>query len=163
MKTGDFKIFRVEELLTRTEEKLLIPHPYGARYQIGLIIGCNKPTCTERILGIKKNALLFVTPRNAYNWKQLFDPQSGYFCVFSHDFMIRDGSNLVLDDLPIFNSGKFPLFFLSDKEVEAILLIVKKIYDDLSSDYVFKDDLLRNYILELIHCGQKLQFTNSLQ
>jgi AraC family transcriptional activator of pobA len=161
METGHFKIFKVEELLTGTEDKLLIPYPYETRYQIGLIIGCNKPTCTEKILGIKKNALLFVTPQNSYNWKQFFDPQSGYFCAFSHDFLIRGGSNLVLDDLPIFNSGKFPLFFLSDKEADDILLIVKKIYDDLSSDYVFKYDLLRNYILELIHCGQKLQLANT--
>jgi AraC family transcriptional activator of pobA len=161
METGHFKIFKVEELLTGTEEKLLIPHPYDARYQIGLIIGCNKPACTEKIPGIRKNALLFITPEITYDWKHLFDPQSGYFCAFSHDFLIRGGSSLALDDLPIFNSGKFPIFFLSDREAEDILRVVKKIYGNLSSDYVFKYDLLCNYVLELIHYGQKLQLSNT--
>jgi len=30
-------------------------------------------------------------------------------------------------------------------------------YNELSSDYAYKYDLLRNYVLELIHYGQKLQ------
>jgi AraC family transcriptional activator of pobA len=161
MKTGHFRIFKIEQLLTGTEKKLLIPPLYETRYQIGLIIGCNKSTCTEKNLGIRKNALLFATPETTYNWKQFFDPQSGYFCAFSHDFLIRGGSSLSLEDLPIFNAGKFPIFFLSDKEAEDIRFIVKKIYGNLSSDYAFKYDLLRNYVLELIHYGQKLQLTNA--
>ena len=35
-------------------------------------------------------------------------------------------------------------------------------YKELSSDYVYKYDLLRNYVLELIHYGQKLQPATSL-
>ncbi len=35
-------------------------------------------------------------------------------------------------------------------------------YKELSSDYIYKYDLLRNYVLELIHYGQKLQPATAL-
>jgi len=35
-------------------------------------------------------------------------------------------------------------------------------HKELSIDYAFKYDLLRNYVLELIHTGQKLQLATAL-
>jgi AraC family transcriptional regulator, transcriptional activator of pobA len=41
-------------------------------------------------------------------------------------------------------------------------LIFTKMYREISSNYAYKYDLLRNYVLELIHYGQKLQPATSL-
>ncbi len=35
--------------------------------------------------------------------------------------------------------------------------LFRKMIDELHSDYAFKHDLLRNYTMELIHMGMKLQ------
>ena len=40
--------------------------------------------------------------------------------------------------------------------------LFKKIQKEIASDYAFKYDLLRNYVLELIHYGQKLQPATAL-
>ena len=41
--------------------------------------------------------------------------------------------------------------------MDELSYIFRKIQKELASDYAYKYDLLRNYLLELIHYGQKLQ------
>jgi len=88
--------------------------------------------------------------------------QSGHFCIFTDEFLIQAKSGVVLDDLPIFKSGGYPVFQVSEEETAEITAIFKKMHKELSSDYAYKYDLLRNYVLELIHYGQKLQPATSL-
>jgi AraC family transcriptional activator of pobA len=63
----------------------------------------------------------------------------------------------MLDELPIFKSGGYPVFQLNTTQVKEISAIYDKMFTELASDYAYKYDLLRNYVLELIHYGQKLQ------
>src|SRR6202012_1611171 len=46
---------------------------------------------------------------------------------------------------------------LSDTQVDEVEQIFLKMHKEIGSDYAYKYDLLRNYVLELIHYGQKLQ------
>jgi len=62
-----------------------------------------------------------------------------------------------LDELPIFKAGGYPIFQLHDNQVKELELLFEKMFRELDSDYAFKYDLLRNYVWELIHYGQKLQ------
>ena len=59
--------------------------------------------------------------------------------------------------MPIFKAGGFPVFEISDEEATEIGLIFRKMQKEITSAYEYKYDLLRNYVLELIHYGQKLQ------
>ena len=88
--------------------------------------------------------------------------QSGNFCVFTSEFLTKDKSGIELDELPIFKSDGYPVFELSDEDAEEIDLIFKKIHKEINSDYVYKYDLIRNYVAELIHFGQKLQPVTAL-
>ncbi len=63
----------------------------------------------------------------------------------------------MLDELPIFRSGGYPVFEIDNEEAEEIAVILKKMQKEIASDYIYKYDLLRNYVVELIHYGQKLQ------
>ena len=100
---------------------------------------------------------LFATPKVPYHWlPQDFD-QSGYFCVFTDEFLVPTKSGMIIDDLPIFQPGSYPVFQISEEEAAEIDAIFRKMEKELSSDYAYKYDLLRNYLIELIHYGQKLQ------
>ena len=70
---------------------------------------------------------------------------------------MRNKTGVVLDDLPIFQTGAYPIFQIDDEKAEEVLQIFRKMQQELHSDYRFKYDLIRNYVLELIHYGQKLQ------
>src|SRR5690606_38008541 len=83
--------------------------------------------------------------------------QSGSFCVFTDAFLIKNKSGVMLDELPIFKSGGYPVFEITDKQADEVGFLFRKMQEEIASNYEFKYDLLRNYVLELIHYGQKLQ------
>jgi AraC-like DNA-binding protein len=154
---GHFNVFRIDEVHANLRKKNVMPYNRRAYYKISLISGRNKAEYADKVIDIEKNALLFATPKIPYHWLPQDDQQFGNFCIFTDDFLIQNKSGVVLDDLPIFQSGGYPVFQLSDEEVSDIDFIFKKMHKEIASDYVYKYDLLRNYVLELIHYGQKLQ------
>jgi AraC family transcriptional regulator, transcriptional activator of pobA len=159
---GHFNVFKIDDLMRRNVKKGIMPYNRRAYYKISLINGHNKAEYADKVIDIEKNALLFATPKIPYNYVPQDENQSGYFCIFTDEFLIQSKSGVVLDDLPLFQPGGYPVFQISESEVQDITYIFDKMYKELSSDYVYKYDLIRNYVLELIHYGQKLQPATAL-
>jgi AraC-like DNA-binding protein len=159
---GHFNIFKVEDLVAKRQEKAVMPYNRRMYYKISLISGRNKAEYADKVIDIETNALLFATPRVPYHWLPQDDNQSGFFCIFTSEFLNKSKGGVTLEDLPIFQPGAFPIFQLNDSSSLEIREIFKKMATELSSDYAYKYDLIRNYVLELIHYGQKLQPATAL-
>jgi len=159
---GHFNIFKIDDFTASLKKGSTMPYNRRAYYKISIISGRNKAQYADKEIDIEKNALLFATPKIPYHYVPQDDNQFGYFCIFTHDILVQNKSGVVLDDLPIFQPGGYPVFQVTDEAVEEITAIFKKMYKEISSDYAYKYDLLRNYVLELIHYGQKLQPATSL-
>lgn len=159
---GHFNVFKIDELHAQLRKKPAMPYNRRNYYKISMISGHNKAEYADKEINIEKNALLFATPKIPYHYVPQDDNQFGYFCIFTHEFLVQTKSGVVLDDLPIFQPGGYPVFQVTDEEAEEITFIFKKMYKELASDYAYKYDLLRNYVLELIHYGQKLQPATAL-
>jgi len=159
---GHFNVFDIASTIEEVKRKAVMPYNRRAYYKISLIRGRNRAEYADKVINIEDNALLFATPRVPYHWVPQDANQSGSFCVFTDEFLVRNKSGVVLDELPIFQPGGFPVFELTDEEADDIRFIFRKMYNELSSDYAYKYDLLRNYVLELIHYGQKLQPATAL-
>ncbi|WP_394354464.1 helix-turn-helix domain-containing protein [Echinicola arenosa] len=159
---GHFNVFDVAETIKGFKQKSVMPYNRRAYYKISLIIGKNRAEYADKVIQVKKNALLFGTPKVPYHWVPQDDNQAGSFCVFTDEFLLKNKSGVVLDELPIFKSGGYPIFEISDEIATEIRLIFNKMKQEIASDYEFKYDLLRNYVLELIHYGQKLQPASTL-
>lgn len=154
---GHFNVFDISETMRQVKQNNTMPYNRRAYYKISLIRGKNRAEYADKVIDIKKNALLFATPKVPYNWISQDKNQSGTFCIFTGEFLVKNKSGVVLDELPIFKSGGYPVFEISEEEAEEIGLIFTKIKKEIASNYEYKYDLLRNYLLELIHYGQKLQ------
>ena len=154
---GYFNVYSIEELIKTSNEIPLMPFTRKSYYKISLIRGRNIAEYADKVVHIEKNALLFATPKIPYHWIPQDMDQKGHFCLFTDDFLVQSKSGVVLDDLPIFRPGGCPLFQLSDEEADEIAALLKKMKAETASDYVYKYDLIRNYVMELIHYGQKLQ------
>jgi len=153
---GHFNVFNVDDLVARMKVKPFMPYNRRAYYKISLISGHNRAEYADKVIEIEKNALLFATPKVPYHWLPMDADQSGHFCIFTDEFLLPAKSGVVLDDLPIFRAGGYPVFQISDTDREEIDFIFRKMHKELASGYAYKYDLLRNYVLELIHFGQKL-------
>jgi len=159
---GHFNVFKIDELARGKNQKAKMPYNRRTYYKISMINGRNRAEYADKSIDIKKNALLFATPKIPYNYLPLDDDQHGYFCIFTDEFLTRNKSGVILDELPIFQPGGYPIFEVTTESAEEITEIFKKMFKELSSDYAYKYDLIRNYLLELIHYGQKLQPASAL-
>lgn len=102
---GHFNVFKVEEMIAHYKAKQSMPYNRREYYKISLINGRNKTEYADKVIDVEKNALLFGTPKVPYNWTPQDDRQGGYFCIFTSEFLIKNKSGAVLDDLPIFRSS----------------------------------------------------------
>lgn len=154
---GHFNVFSIADLMQRVRDKEVMPYNRRAYYKISLIIGHNRAEYADKVIEIEKTGLLFATPKVPYHYVPFDTNQTGYFCIFTEDFLVQSRSGIVLDELPIFKPGGYPVFQISEEDSQEILTIFKKMAREISSEYIYKYDLLRNYVVELIHYGQKLQ------
>ncbi|GAA3918128.1 helix-turn-helix domain-containing protein [Chitinophaga oryziterrae] len=155
---GHFNVFETEKLYNKTDGTRIMPYSRRDYYKISLIRGRNRAEYADKVIDIEESALLFATPKIPYHWLPQDADQQGFFCIFTADFLSKN----ILDDLPIFRPGELPVFQLSKEEANELELIFRKMYKELAGDYLYKYDLLRNLVLEVIHYGQKLQPMSSL-
>lgn len=149
---GHFNIFEIEKVRKRMAGFPEMPYDKRTYFKISLINGSNKVEYADKTLAIDQYGLLFATPKIPYNYNPTNDEQSGYFCVFTYDFLASEK----MDALPVFGQGATPVFEITKQDYDSLSLIYKKMQTEFNSAYEFRYDLLRNYVLELIHNGQKL-------
>ena len=160
---GHFNVFKIDEFIAGIRaQKGVMPYNRRNYYKISLINGRNHVEYADKVINIEKSALLFGTPRIPYHYVPQDDNQMGFFCIFTDTYFSSTKNGIVLDELPIYKPGGFPVFRLTDEEYEDIAAIFRKMVKELASDYAYKYDLLRNYLMELIHFGQKLQPASTL-
>ena len=160
---GHFNVFDVAETIQKVKRQNEMPYNRRAYYKISLIRGRNRAEYADKVIQVEKNALLFGTPKVPYHWIPQDENQAGAFCVFTEAFMVKNKSGVVLDELPIFKAGGYPVFEIPNEVAEEIASIFKRMEREIATDYEFKYDLLRNYVVELIHYGQKLQPATTLR
>lgn len=159
---GHFNVFRIASVQKQLRDTKVMPYNRREYYKISLIRGYNRAEYADKSIEIRENGLLFASPKVPYHYVPQDERQAGCFCIFSREFMAPAISGAGLDELPIFRPGGFPVFQLGQDQVSELEQLFGKMFTELASDYPYKYDLLRNYVLELIHYGQKLQPDHSL-
>lgn len=159
---GHFNVFEIEKLFDKKTGTRIMPYSRRSYYKISFLQGKNRAEYADKIININGSALLFATPKIPYHWIPEDDNQKGLFCIFTSDFLSKNRARIILDDLPIFRPGELPVFQLTSEQSEEVGYLFRKMYKELQTDYIYKYDLLRNLLLEVIHFGQKLQPASSL-
>ena len=154
---GHFNVFRIKDLYKTCTAKPTMPYNRRTYYKISLIKGRNSVEYADKVIDISDYAILFATPRIPYKYTPLDQNQSGHFCVFTKDFITKSNSGLIIDDIPIFNSNSDFIYHITEEQALEFESTFEKMQTEIASDYAFKYDLLRNYVIELIHHGQKLK------
>jgi AraC family transcriptional regulator, transcriptional activator of pobA len=154
---GHFNVFDTAKFYYSGEKKSEMTYNRRLYYKISLIKGKNLVEFAGKTVLIEKQGILFATPKIPYRYVPQGKEQSGMFCVFTKEFLSKSKTGLLIDDLPIYQPNSDFVYQLNDTQFEEILAIFNKMDNEMSSDYAFKYDLLRNYVIELIHKGQKLK------
>jgi len=133
--------------------------PYNRRdfYKISLTIGNGILHFQDGDIVINTPILLLANPDLPYTWESTSDNQSGYFCLFTEDFLDKPNRKDSIYDSPLFHASAVPLYFIDKAQEKCISRIFELMLEEMDSDYIYKYDLLRNYVYLLLHEAMKLQ------
>jgi AraC family transcriptional activator of pobA len=110
----------------------------------------------DKSIKVSGCVLSFFSPWIPYTIEQIKNEENAGYMIFTELYYDTYFKQRIRQS-PIFNKESKSLFLLNatqEKEVKAILL---KIESQERSDYSLKDDLIRNYLNELMHYANTLQ------
>lgn len=156
---GHFNVFRTEDHTGPHGT----PPKYSRRsfYKVSLMRGSNILHYADKSIEVSGTTLLFFNPMVPYAWDCQADDVTGFFCIFTEAFFngrIRGSIN----EFPMFAPGGKPAYTLTETQDKQVAEIFQKMREEINSDYMYKYDLLRNYVTELIHYALKIQPTETL-
>lgn len=154
---GHFNVFKIESHLGGNPR----PVPYKRRdyFKITLVVGNNKILYADKVIEVRKQALVFSNPHIPYQWESLEKIESGFFCIFNQHFFYQYGD---LNQYSVFQPHGDHLFELTDEQVSHTKGIYERMFEEIQSDYVHKYDVLRSLVFELLHFAMKMQPSSKL-
>jgi AraC family transcriptional activator of pobA len=150
-----FKGFKVYEI-----ETSIHPLPKYTRrdfYKICMVTGKSDINYADRGIIVDGTYLFFANPHIPYSSELLSPGLTGYACLFTEDFLKTNDRSDSLQESPFFKIGGNPVFILTAQQERYIDDIFQRMLAEQEADYVFKGDLIRNYINLIIHEALKFQ------
>jgi AraC-like DNA-binding protein len=140
-----------------SRENCAMVSPYSRRdfYKVSLIIGKGKIYYADKWIQIDRPALLFSNPVVPYSWEAESEDQSGWYCLFTEDFIQHTERLSSLQDSPLFKIGCNPVFFPDDIQLKELSALYIKMQAEMLSSYPQKYDVLRSYLHLIIHEAMK--------
>jgi AraC family transcriptional activator of pobA len=152
LKLKGFKVYEIETAAS--------PVPSYTRrdfYKICLLVGHTIIHYADRSVELDGTSLFFANPSIPYSAEQLSTRQTGYSCLFTEDFFKAHERPESLLESPLFKIGGDHVFVLNGDQKEFISSIFKKMLEEQSTDYIYKNDLIRSYINLITHEALKMQ------
>jgi len=155
---GHFNVFTVGNQRGRLPHRPPTHFNRQAFYKISLTHGCGCLEYADQAQKVGPYFLFLATPSLSYRWApDEVSTHTGCFCIFTDEFLQPAKGGVLAQELPIFQPGAHPVIALTQAEYTAVKAIFERMIPEMASDYAYKYDLLRTYLVELIHRVQKLQ------
>jgi AraC-like DNA-binding protein len=158
---GHFNVFDLADFGEAVHLRADTPYPCRSFYKISLLRSHSRVEYADQTIAIAPDALVFSTPKVSFQWWP-GEAQQGQFCLFTAEFLLPVLGGLTPDELPLFRADGYLVFQLTPAETARAAAIFTTMREELASDYAHKYDLLRAYVLELLHLGQKRQPATTL-
>jgi AraC family transcriptional activator of pobA len=126
-------------------------------YKICLTTGKSIVHYADRSFEHEGTILFFGNPHIPYSWETLSTTYVGYTVLFSEEFFSAVDRSERLQHSPLFKIGGTPIIKIEEDKRAFLNSIFLKMIEEQKSDYVYKDDLIRNYINLIIHEALKIQ------
>lgn len=152
LRNRGFKVFEI-----KPGENVVRTYNRKDFYKICLVTGRSLVQYADRGIEIDAKTLFFGNPHIPYSWEIISEQYTGYTCLFSESFLKVNERSESLQESPLFKIGGTPIFTLLEEQRDFIASIFKKMIAEDATAYLFKHDLMRNYINLLIHEALKMQ------
>ncbi|RZJ75432.1 MAG: AraC family transcriptional regulator [Flavobacterium sp.] len=152
LKLQGFKAFQIEEDGADTRD-------YSRKefYKICLTTGKSKIHYSDKTYEQEGTILFFGNPHIPYSWETISTNYAGYTILFSEEFFKNSERSESLQQSSFFKIGGTPVLKITEEQRAFLETIFEKMIAEQQSDYVYKDELVRNYISLIIHESLKME------
>ena len=152
---GHFNVFHLDPFVGDQAK----PVPYKRRdfYKVMLVVGKGRVHYADKVIEVQTQALSFSNPQIPYKWEHTENIRHGIFCIFNQHFFHQYGD---LNQYSVFQPNGEHIFELTDEQVVQVTAVFERMFEEISSDYIHKYDVLRNLVFELLHFAMKMQPTS---
>lgn len=151
-----FNILPITPSLGKNEPRPIKRHTRKDFYKIALVKGGSLFGYGDKQYETTGATLSFFNPLVPYSWQATDENCAGMFCIFN-DAFFTEHHRTNLRDLPLFRPGHKPVYDLDETQSTEIERIFQNMNINMSSTYRLKYDLIRNYIVEILHLALKMQ------
>jgi AraC family transcriptional regulator, transcriptional activator of pobA len=152
LKLKGFKVYEIEPAVN--------PVPSYSRrdfYKICLVTGNSLIHYADKSVEMKGSYLFFGNPHVPYSSELIEPDQNGFSCLFTEEFLKTYERTGSIQESPLIKIGRMPIYCLNNQQKEFITTIFQKMIAEQDTSYVFKNDLIRNYISLVIHEALRMQ------
>lgn len=125
-------------------------------YKIWLILHEGFLTLDGETIYVSQPALVYLHPLVSYTFEPVEVKRSGYWCIFTSEFLAGPLREQRLPDGNLFQS-KGQVFILDEKTLAMVRFYFDRIVAEFSSDYPGRYDSCRLLVELLLHEGRKLE------
>ena len=152
LKLQGFKAFQIEDdgAESRTYSRKVF-------YKICLTTGKSRIHYSDKTYEQEGTILFFGNPHIPYSWETISTTYVGYTILFSEEFFKNSERSESLQQSSFFKIGGTPVLKITEEQRGFLNTIFQKMIIEQKSDYVFKDELIRNYISLIIHESLKME------
>ncbi|MCD0456441.1 MULTISPECIES: helix-turn-helix domain-containing protein [Chryseobacterium] len=152
LKLQGFKAFQIESDSNDTRT-------YSRKefYKICLTTGKSKIHYSDKTFEQEGTILFFGNPHIPYSWETISTTYVGYTILFSAEFFKNSERSESLQQSSFFKIGGTPVLKITSEQRDFLNTIFQKMITEQESDYVYKDELIRNYISLIIHESLKME------
>lgn len=162
-KSNETELFRKPHINVFERSACIGNYGYSRRdyYKVTLVLEEGKLDYADKSIHINRPALMFSNPLIPYKWSSLSAEQAGWFCIFN-SFFVKQRDEL-LTDLSMFQLGHDKVYFPDEKSVGEISDLYRKMMKENQGAYIYKQDVLRNYLHLIIHYALKMEPTKEYE
>lgn len=148
-----FKVIRID-----SEEYKTISYTRRDFYKIIFVLsGTGIMNFSGQDVQIDQPYLLFFNPLIPYSWKPTSAEHSGYNILFTEDFLLNHDQIGSLAHSPLFKIGPVPAFAVDNHKCVELVMLFEKLITDFHPDYLYKEELMRNYVQFIMHEALKMK------
>jgi len=124
-------------------------------YKIALLRGKATYDTGNQKISIAGYTIVFTDPMIRFSFETVDETFDGKYCVCSESFL-RGTSKLSLNNWPVLKDRNIYTQSLNEEQYTALLQLFNEIEKEYTADYLFKEELIRNRVFDIIHYTQKL-------
>jgi len=153
--TGQFQVYRQEEFGCDSTPLTANRRDF---YKISLMLrGEGVVSYADKSIQVKGPTFSFSNPLIPYSWEPSINEQSGYFCLFTENFIDAGLKQGGLAQSPLFKTGGDHIFFPTAEKAAALSRTFESMLAEMGSGYAHQYDLLRSHVQILMHEALKMQ------